>query len=95
MPREVTAPHGTGASCQSGGWKYLEKHLLSCRLYEMIKSREWRKKESGLQQALLTAALAEGLWLLLRLSAPSQRWSCVWLFWFSLRLFLQAVGCSN
>lgn len=70
MPGDVTALHGTGASCQSGGWKYLEKHLLSCRVCEMIKRREQREKESGLQQALLKAALAECLWQLWRQLLP-------------------------
>lgn len=44
MPRDETALHGTGASCQSGGWKYLEKHLLSCRLWD---DREERAEEKG------------------------------------------------
>lgn len=73
MPRDETALHGTGASCQSGGWKYLE--ICSPAGSEMIERREQRRKESGLQQALLKAALAA-----LEMTPSGSLWSVVLVF---------------
>lgn len=86
MPGNVTALHGTGAICQSGGWENPRKTSLQAG--PPAGSIRWTRGESRGKRREVCSRLC-WRWPLLRASGcpgdkSFQRCSSVWLFWFSL-----------